>query len=135
MTIIVPTPAEARDLRTAFTHNGVVDRAEQALRTVRFVTDVATAAELLPTWAYADTLTERERRAVLARFMCPELVGDGDEQRVCGEQVTTRVSHAATDTPWRDSYAACDSCADRLTGPEFALLGPERTSLILWGGK
>lgn len=65
---IIPTPTEAAQLRVLYVGHPIVDRAEQALRNLA-VGHVRQALELLPMWAHYSALTDRERRAVLARFV------------------------------------------------------------------
>ncbi len=65
---IIPNADEARELRTAYANNIVIDMAEDALRTFG-ARDVETAAVLLPHWRHAPGLTPREMKATLVRFM------------------------------------------------------------------
>lgn len=66
---IVPAPREPSDdeLAAMYTGNPVIDKAERALR--EFGVHLRTGAKVcLPYWRYADSLTEREFAAVVARF-------------------------------------------------------------------
>jgi hypothetical protein len=66
---IIPDPREAQELRRLFADNHVIDIAENALRAFGHDIDAVTAAKLLPMWRYTSELSDRERRAVLARFV------------------------------------------------------------------
>lgn len=67
-TPIIPTPAEAAELRALYAGNPVIERAEAALRQ-RGVDHVRDAVEVVSAIADHGELTERERQAVYARFV------------------------------------------------------------------
>lgn len=93
---ILPTLADARDLRIAYADNPIIDQAETALRAWH-VTALDDAAAKLPMWAHVGDLSQRERLAVLARFVCVQVVDGG--ARVCGHTVA--------------GAGVCDTCAGR----------------------
>src|SRR2546430_11681577 len=68
---IIPSPDEAAQLRTLFAGNPVIDAAEAALRAFGETLHVRNALRLLETWSHSPELSEREYRAVLARFVPP----------------------------------------------------------------
>lgn len=68
---IIPSLDEAERLRRLFLDNPVIDAAEQALRAHSLTLHVRDAVRLLETWAHTPELSERERQAVLARFVPP----------------------------------------------------------------
>lgn len=75
---IIPTPAEARELRLLYDGNALIDLAEAAIRAWH-VEDPEAAAARLRTWQHASRLTERERRGVIARFVVGPAWSGGDE--------------------------------------------------------
>lgn len=66
---IIPSPEQARDLRTLFAQHPIVGRAVAALCAFAADLHVRDAATLLPMWAHFAELSEREVAAVLARFV------------------------------------------------------------------
>jgi hypothetical protein len=64
---IIPDPVEAQKLRALYDGNPVIDAAELSLRS-RGAGDVRDAVRLLEAWQ-APELSQRERTAVLARFV------------------------------------------------------------------
>lgn len=68
---IIPDPVEAAQLRALYAGNLLVDTAEAAIRHYQPRT-VAEAEHLLLSWPYTTELTEREVRAVLARFVADD---------------------------------------------------------------
>lgn len=64
----IPSPGEAHELRVLFAGNPIIDLVEQALRDAG-AGNLASAEVALRLWPHTAELTDRERRAVLARFM------------------------------------------------------------------
>jgi hypothetical protein len=122
MSNIIPTPAEARELHELFPMNhAAVNEAEKALRSWPIRT-AEQAAEQLPSWERADRLSEREQRAVIARFICVETVIEPgaipQHVGICGEPVAVEVSRFTIVDGEREGGARrmCVSCADRARG-------------------